>query len=81
VGGGSRKTAVALVIARLASLWFEDDAARTQVRYAITSLDPGRAGPARLGGLVRGQWEIENRLHWVREVVFEEDRSQVRTGH
>jgi hypothetical protein len=42
VGGGSRKTAVALVIARLASLWLEDDAARTQVRYAITSLDPGR---------------------------------------
>jgi predicted transposase YbfD/YdcC len=40
---------------------------------------PGR--PARLLALVRGQWEIENRLHWVRDVTFDEDRSQVRTGH
>ena len=28
----------------------------------------------------RGQWEIENRLHWVRDVTFDEDRSQVRKG-
>ena len=27
----------------------------------------------------RGHWGIENRLHWVRDVVFGEDRSQVRT--
>lgn len=54
---------------------------RTEVCYAITSLDAARAGPARLGGLLRGQWEIENRLHWVRDVTFDEDRSQVRTGH
>lgn len=25
-------------------------------------------------------WTIENRLHWVRDVVYDEDRSQVRTG-
>ncbi len=54
---------------------------RTEVCYGITSLDAARADPARLGGLVRGQWEIENRLHWVRDVIFDEDRSQVRTGH
>jgi Transposase DDE domain len=54
---------------------------RTEVAYAITSLDPGRAGPARLGVLARGQWQIENRAHWVRDVTFDEDRSQVRTGH
>ncbi len=32
---------------------------RTEVCYAITSLDACRATPARLGVLVRGQWQIE----------------------
>jgi predicted transposase YbfD/YdcC len=54
---------------------------RTEVCYGITSLDACRADPARLGVLVRGQWQIENRAHWVRDVVFDEDRSQVRSGH
>ena len=30
--------------------------------------------------LNRGHWGIENRLHWVRDVTFDEDRSQVRTA-
>lgn len=29
--------------------------------------------------IVRGHWSIENRSHWVRDVTFDEDRSQVRT--
>lgn len=48
--------------------------------YAVTSLPPGRAGPGRLLALWRGHWGIENRLHWVRDVTFDEDRCQVRTG-
>ena len=54
---------------------------RTEVAYGITSLEAAQAAPARLGALVRGQWEIENRLHWVRDVTFDEDRSQARAGH
>ena len=54
---------------------------RTEVADGITSLDACRAGPARLGVLVRGQWQIENRAHWVRDVTSGEDRSQVRAGH
>ena len=27
-----------------------------------------------------GHWGIENRVHWVRDVTMDEDRSQVRTG-
>jgi hypothetical protein len=54
---------------------------RTEVVYGITSLDARRAGPARLAVLVRGQWQIQNRAHWVRDVTFDEDRSQVRSGH
>ena len=47
----------------------------------ITSLSPDRADPARLLALSRGHWAIENKLHWVRDVTFDEDRSQVRSGH
>lgn len=51
-----------------------------ELSYAITSLPPERAEAARLLAIWRGHWGIENRLHWVRDVVFGEDLSQVRTG-
>jgi len=53
---------------------------RTETVYGITSLAPAQASPARLLTLVRAHWTIENRLHWVRDVTFDEDRSQVRRG-
>lgn len=56
------------------------DATRTETVYGVTSLAPGSATPARLLALVRAHWTIENRLHWVRDVTFDEDRSQVRRG-
>ena len=43
----------------------------------ITSLTPEQADPARLAGLVRGHWSIENKLHYVRDVTFGEDASTV----
>ena len=30
---------------------------------------------------VREHWGIENRLHWVLDVIFREDESRVRKGH
>jgi len=30
---------------------------------------------------VRGHWRIENRLHYVRDVTFGEDRSRIRSGN
>jgi predicted transposase YbfD/YdcC len=48
--------------------------------YAITSLTAFQADPALLARWIRGHWSIEA-LHWVRDVTFEEDRSQVRTAH
>lgn len=48
--------------------------------YGITSLPPAAADPARLLALNRAHWSIENRLHWVRDVTFDEDRCRVRKG-
>jgi predicted transposase YbfD/YdcC len=52
----------------------------SETSYYVTSLDADRAGPVRIAGLIRGQWGIENGLHWVRDVTWDEDRSQVRTA-
>ncbi len=48
--------------------------------YGITSLDAGAGEAAQLLRLWREHWHIENRLHYVRDVTFDEDRSQVRVG-
>ncbi|MGH8897651.1 MAG: hypothetical protein ACRDZ4_11655 [Egibacteraceae bacterium] len=47
--------------------------------YGLTSATSQKADPARLLDLARGQWGIES-LRWIRDVTFDEDRSQIRTG-
>ncbi|MER5623412.1 ISAs1 family transposase [Streptosporangium sp. NPDC002544] len=51
-----------------------------EIVYGITSLPAEAAGPAHLNHYERAHWGVENRLHWVRDVTFREDHSQVRTG-
>lgn len=46
--------------------------------YGVSSLPREEADAARVFGLLRQHWTIENRQHWVRDVTFDEDRSQVR---
>src|SRR4029450_6584322 len=55
-------------------------AGRVAVVYGVTSLNPERGTPERLLDLVRHHWQIENKSPWVRDVTFDEDRSQVRCG-
>lgn len=48
--------------------------------YGITSLSPQEADAARLLELVRGHWQIENCLHYERDVTLGEDACRVRIG-
>ena len=52
-----------------------------EVVYLITSADHHAAPPVILAGWIQGHWAIENQLHWVRDVSYDEDRSQIRTGN
>jgi len=54
------------------------DRSRFETRYYISSqpLDAKQTADA-----VRGHWGVENRLHWVPDVVFNEDQSRLRKGH
>ena len=52
-----------------------------EVVYVITSTDHRDGPPATLAAWVQGHWGIENQLHWVRDVTYDEDRSQIRTGN
>jgi predicted transposase YbfD/YdcC len=54
---------------------------RIEVVYGVTSLRPERVTPGQLLAFVRGHWHIENKSHWVCDVTFDEDRSQVRCGN
>jgi len=48
--------------------------------YGISSLDPEWGTPDRLQALKRGHWLIENRLHWRKDVTFDEDVSLFHVG-
>ena len=50
-----------------------------EVVYLITS--DRSASPETLAAWVRRHWHIENKLHWVRDVTYQEDKSLVRTGN
>ena len=57
---------------------FEDGKQTTERRYYISSLD---ADAETLLTATRRHWHIENRMHWVLDVAFQEDQSRIRTGH
>jgi len=46
-------------------------------RYYLTS---HKADAAMLAEMIRGHWGIENQLHWVLDMAFDEDRCRIRRG-
>lgn len=51
-----------------------------EVVYGITSLSMRRASAATLLAILRDHWQIENGLHYVRDVTLGEDACRVRSG-
>jgi len=50
----------------------------TETRYYISSIvKPAEA----FNGLIRQHWGVENKLHWVLDVNFNEDKSRIREGY
>jgi hypothetical protein len=49
--------------------------------YGVTSLNQKRASAQRLLELNRMHWEIENRVHYVRDVTYNEDLCRIRTDN
>jgi predicted transposase YbfD/YdcC len=65
-------------VARLRRTVTKKSRKTVEVVYLITS---SNADPETPAAWVRGHWEIENRLHRVRNVTYQEDNSLVRTGN
>jgi len=55
------------------------DKVTEETRYFISSLDAN--DPKRLERVVRAHWAIENNLHWVLNIAFNEDSNRTRKGH
>jgi predicted transposase YbfD/YdcC len=62
-------------------IWWERGEKKQAIRYGITSLPPAVADADRLLALVRGHWQIENGLHYVKDVTLGEDRSLIHKGN
>jgi predicted transposase YbfD/YdcC len=51
-----------------------------ETAYLTSSLSADQARPVDLGTWARAEWQIENRVHYVRDVTLREDAHQARTG-
>ena len=47
-------------------------------RLFVASLEPGERTEAQWLALARGQWHIENKLHWRKDACWGEDRTRSR---
>jgi predicted transposase YbfD/YdcC len=61
--------------------WTTKGVSKQQVRYGITSLPAEVSDAARLAALKRGHWQVENALHYVKDVTLGEDANQMHLGN
>jgi predicted transposase YbfD/YdcC len=60
--------------------WTSKGRTKQEVKYGVTSLPETVASAERILALKRGHWGIENRLHYVKDVVLGEDQSSLHSG-
>lgn len=65
-------------IAKITATVIKGEQQSTEDRYYISSL-PGKADF--INRAVRKHWFVENKLHWILDVIFKEDYCRVRTGN
>jgi predicted transposase YbfD/YdcC len=65
-------------VAMIRSQRREEEKVTTETRYFITSL---AAEAEKILFAARNHWGIENGLHWVLDIAFNEDQSRVRQGY
>jgi predicted transposase YbfD/YdcC len=53
---------------------------RAEAVLYLTSLAPEDATPEDLLAFIRGHWRVEH-MHWLRDVIWKEDKSLIRTGN
>jgi predicted transposase YbfD/YdcC len=61
-------------------IWTTKRVTKQQIRYGITSLPADVSDAAHLAALKRGHWQVENALHYVKDVTLGEDASQTHVG-
>lgn len=76
LAGYSRWPGLAQVV-QLKRTWEHKGVTKSATRYLVTSLPPEEASVERLMQIRRGHWQIENSLHYVKDVTMGEDRSLI----
>ena len=65
-------------VGRITATREADGRSTTAIRYYLLSTS---LSAARFAEVVRAHWHIENRLHWVLDVVMDEDQARARKDH
>lgn len=69
-------------VCRVVRQWTKNDKTTTETAYYITSLSRRKANAEQLAAIIRDHWGcIENGVHWIRDVVLDEDRCTIVKGH